>query len=79
VCAISFYLSNGINFLAPTPNKVLKGKKLLNGSDLFVGRPGKEMAPFNFNEAKRRLEEQWGAGRGGVDQVREVDVMSHAM
>ena len=54
---------------------VLKGKTI-DGSDksCFEGRPGAEMAPYDFKAQKTALEEKWGKSN-----IKDLDVMSHAM
>ncbi|OQR81085.1 precursor of carboxylase pyruvate carboxylase [Achlya hypogyna] len=54
--------------------KVLKGKLLPNGKSMFEGRPGAEMAPYDFTAAHRQLCETYGS-----DNISELDVLSHAM
>ncbi|EQC30773.1 pyruvate carboxylase [Saprolegnia diclina VS20] len=54
--------------------KVLKGKLLPNGKEMFEGRPGAEMAPYDFTAAHRQLCETYGS-----DNISELDVLSHAM
>jgi pyruvate carboxylase len=80
-------------FPEPLRSRVIKGKTIegTNGLVQFEGRPGADLAPFDFVEAKRKLDEKWGiprhhggVGEHGVDDlsdsiIRDVDVMSHAM
>jgi pyruvate carboxylase len=75
-------------FPEPLRSRVLKGKTIegTNGLVSFKGRPGADMSPFDFDQARAKLEEQWGGkdgGLGGVasagEQIRNVDVMSHAL
>jgi len=62
----------------------LKGKKI-EGTDLvsFEGRPGADLPPYNFDQARKTLEDKWapdGAdGSEKQDIIRDVDVMSHAL
>mmetsp|Transcript_62535 Transcript_62535/g.150405 ORF Transcript_62535/g.150405 Transcript_62535/m.150405 type:complete len:274 (+) Transcript_62535:95-916(+) len=53
--------------------KVLQGRVLPNGKSMFEGRPGAEMAPYDFEKARQELEAKYGK------QIRDVDVMSHAI
>lgn len=83
-------------FPEPLRTRVLQGKTIpgTNGLVQFEGRPGADLAPFDFDEAKRKLDEKWGLGGVhhplGIDSepetspsknspIRDVDVMSHAM
>jgi pyruvate carboxylase len=83
-------------FPEPLRSRVLKGKTIegTNGLVQFEARPGLDLAPFDFEDAKRKLDEKWGLGSihhpMGIDEkptssltaespIREVDVMSHAM
>jgi len=60
-------------FPEPLRSKVLKGKPLLeNGKSCFDGRPGAEMAPYDFEREKLTLIGLYG------DEIRNVDVLSHA-
>ena len=69
--------------------KVLKGQTIegTDGLVSFEGRPGAEMAPFDFDNERQKLEEQWGGDKtGGVgghvrsgQNIRDVDVMSSAL
>lgn len=66
-------------FPEPLRSRVLKGKTIegTDGLVSFEGRPGADMAPYDFNVARSKLEEKWG---GEADRnVRHVDVLSHAM
>ncbi|RHY06650.1 hypothetical protein DYB36_000398 [Aphanomyces astaci] len=55
-------------------SKVLKGRLLPNGKSVFEGRPGAELAPYDFTAAHRELVEAYGS-----DNISELDVLSHAM
>lgn len=84
-------------FPEPLRSRVIKGKTIegTNGLVQFEGRPGADLPPFDFDEAKRRLDEKWGLGSVphhpiGLEEkpttqldnfspIREQDVMSHAM
>jgi pyruvate carboxylase len=77
-------------FPEPLRSRVIKGKTIegTNGLTQFEGRPGADLSPFDFEEAKRKLDEKWGvkhhSGVGEVKDlsdsiIRDVDVMSHAM
>lgn len=56
--------------------KVLKGKTLPNGKSMFEGRPGAELAPFDFELKTAQLKDQYGDVDG---EISETDVMSAAM
>jgi len=75
-------------FPEPLRAKVLKGRTIegTDGLTLFEGRPGADLPPFDFEAAKKKLEDKWGStGNAGSssssssDAVRAVDIMSHAM
>jgi pyruvate carboxylase len=75
-------------FPEPLRSRVLKGRTIegTNGLVSFEGRPGADMAPFDFDAARTKLEAKWGAtpsSHGGStsasSRIREVDVMSHAL
>ena len=59
-------------FPEPLRQHVLQGKKLPSGNDMFSGRPGAELPPFDFEASKAALVTKFG------EQISEVDVMSHA-
>ena len=59
-------------FPEPLRQHVLQGKKLPSGKDMFAGRPGAELPPFDFEASRASLVTKFGA------KIREVDVMSHA-
>lgn len=61
-------------FPEPLRSRVLKGKTLPNGKTTFNGRPGAEMTAYNFEKAQQDLEAAYGK-----DQIRDVDVLSHAL
>ncbi|TYZ62692.1 hypothetical protein PybrP1_002695 [[Pythium] brassicae (nom. inval.)] len=61
-------------FPEPLRSRVLKGKLLPNGKSIFEGRPGAEMAPYDFAAAEAQLKAKYGA-----EKVRDVDVLSHAI
>lgn len=61
-------------FPEPLRSRVLKGKVLPNGHEMFEGRPGAEMEPYDFEAAEKELKEKYGA-----DKIRDVDVISHAI
>ena len=66
-------------FPEPLRSRVLKGKTIegTDGLVSFEGRPGADMAPYDFGLARGKLEEKWG---GEADRkVRHVDILSHAM
>ena len=75
-------------FPEPLRSRVLKGQTIegTDGLVSFEGRPGADMAPFDFDAARSKLEAKWGgkdSGLGGVshsaEEIRNVDVMSHAL
>jgi len=80
-------------FPEPLRSKVIQGKTIegTNGLVQFEGRPGADLPPFDFNEAKSKLDEKWGVGSSpslvgsnakpdfSNSSIRDVDVMSHAM
>ncbi|KAL3934671.1 MAG: hypothetical protein SGBAC_009666 [Bacillariaceae sp.] len=49
----------------------------------FEGRPGADLPPYDFEAARTKLEEKWlvdtGLGAPSTDEIRDVDVMSHAL
>ncbi|KAF1790113.1 Pre-ATP-grasp domain [Phytophthora cactorum] len=61
-------------FPEPLRSRVLKGKLLPSGQEMFQGRPGAEMEPYDFEAAEKELKEKYGA-----DKIRDVDVISHAI
>ena len=65
-------------FPEPFRTKVIKGQKI-PGTELhcFSGRPGADMPPMDLDQAKAILQEKWGAF--SESDLRDVDVMSHAM
>jgi len=66
-------------FPEPLRSKVLKGRTI-DGTDglvSFEGRPGADMAPFDFEAAREKLVEKWASELG--EDIRDVDVMSHAL
>lgn len=75
-------------FPEPLRSKVLKGRTIAgtDGMVYFEGRPGADLAPFNFANERKKLEEKWGAVTGGLSgrsrsgqKIRDVDVMSSAL
>ncbi|TMW66726.1 hypothetical protein Poli38472_014038 [Pythium oligandrum] len=60
-------------FPEPLRSRVLKGKLLPNGKGMFDGRPGAELAPYDFDAAEQALKKKYG------DRIRDVDVLSHAI
>ena len=70
---------------------VLAGRTLPNGKDCFEGRPGAEMAPYDFEGEKEKLDGKYGRGWGAVTLgaaseeegvrkgVSEQDLLSHAL
>lgn len=74
-------------FPEPLRSRVLKGRTI-EGTNLvsFEGRPGADMAPFDFDAARKKLHEKWSGDKtdiGGIiysgEEIRDVDVMSHAL
>jgi pyruvate carboxylase len=68
-------------FPEPLRSRVLKGKTI-EGTNLvsFEGRPGADMEPYDFDQARKTLDAKWGSVEGGKgEEIREVDVMSHAL
>mmetsp|Transcript_20373 Transcript_20373/g.44244 ORF Transcript_20373/g.44244 Transcript_20373/m.44244 type:complete len:1254 (-) Transcript_20373:68-3829(-) len=63
-------------FPEPLRSRVLKGRTIesTKGLSCFDGRPGAQLAPFDFEGTQAKLEEKWGA-----DKLSKYDVMSHAM
>jgi pyruvate carboxylase len=61
-------------FPEPLRSRVLKGKVLPSGNSMFDGRPGAEMAPYDFDAAEAQLKAKYGD-----DKIRDVDVLSHAI
>jgi pyruvate carboxylase len=60
-------------FPEPFRSRVLRGRKLPNGKDCFVGRPGAELPDTDFPKVERALRERYG------ETVREVDTLSYVM
>ena len=63
-------------FPEPLRSRVLKGRTIegTNGLSCFEGRPDAQMAPYDFEGARAKLEEKYS-----MDKVSDFDVMSHAM
>lgn len=57
-------------FPEPLRSRVIKGK----GFEGFRGRPGAELAPYDFAKAQRDLKEKYGS-----ENIRDVDVLSYAL
>ncbi|CAB9516740.1 Pyruvate carboxylase [Seminavis robusta] len=78
-------------FPEPLRSRVIQGKTIegTDGLVQFEGRPGADLPPFDFKDAKSKLDDKWGVraqslGNETKDSVidspiRDVDVMSHAM
>ena len=66
-------------FPEPLRSRVLKGRTIpdTNGLTCFEGRPGADLMPFDFEGARDKLSSKWGSELG--DEVKDVDVLSHAM
>ena len=60
-------------FPEPLTSRVRKGRSLPDGSSHYEGRPGADMADYDFEEAEKALVAKYGAG------IRPQDVLSHAM
>lgn len=60
-------------FPEPLRSKVLKGKLLPNGKQMFEARPGAEMEPYDFDKARSELEHRYGK-----ENISDGDVLSHA-
>jgi pyruvate carboxylase len=60
-------------FPEPLTSNVRKGRSLPDGSSHYEGRPGADMAAYDFEEAERSLVAKYGQG------IRPQDVLSHAM
>lgn len=61
-------------FPEPLRSKVLKGRTLEDGRKCFEGRPGAELAPYDFEGAEKMLKEVFGENR-----ITFKDVISHAL
>jgi pyruvate carboxylase len=70
-------------FPEPLRSRVLKGRTIegTNGLTLFEGRPGADLAPYDFDAARKKLEEKWDLPHEDniKSSIRDVDVMSHCM
>lgn len=75
-------------FPEPLRSRVLKGRTIegTDGLTCFEGRPGADLAPFDFDGERKKLEEKWGGDSGGLggsassgERIRDVDVMSSAL
>jgi pyruvate carboxylase len=66
-------------FPEPLRSRVLKGRTIdgTDGLTCFQGRPGAELSPYDFDGARLKLEEKWGASSD--DAIRDVDLLSYAM
>jgi pyruvate carboxylase len=60
-------------FPEPLTSRVRKGRPLPDGSACYNGRPGEELAPYDFEEAQAALLAKYGEG------IRPQDVLSHAL
>jgi pyruvate carboxylase len=67
-------------FPEPLRSRILKGRTIegTDGLTFFEGRPGADMAPFDFDAARTKLEQKWGSTASKTG-IRDVDVMSHAL
>ncbi|CAM9237187.1 unnamed protein product [Phaeothamnion confervicola] len=59
-------------FPEPLRSRVVKGKLLPNGKECYTGRPGAEMAPYDFDGEMKKLRGKYGA------HITEADLLSHA-
>jgi len=69
-------------FPEPLRSRVIKGKTIEGTKGLvqFEGRPGADLEPFDFEDAKKTLCDKWGAlADAKTTPIRDVDVMSHCM
>jgi pyruvate carboxylase len=71
-------------FPEPLRSRVLKGRTIegTDGLTCFEGRPGADLAPFDFDAERKRLEEKWRAdsvSSSTGEKIRDVDVMSSAL
>jgi pyruvate carboxylase len=66
-------------FPEPLRSRVLKGRTIegTNGLSCFQGRPGAQLAPYDFESARGKLDEKWGSESDHC--MRDVDLLSHAM
>jgi len=60
-------------FPEPLTSRVRKGRSLPDGSSHYEGRPGADMAAYDFEEAEKALVAKYGQA------IRPQDVLSHAM
>jgi len=60
-------------FPEPLRSRVIKGRTLENGLEFYEGRPGEELADFDFAKAKAELEGKFGS------DVSMKDVLSYAL
>lgn len=75
-------------FPEPLRSRVLKGQIIegTNGLTCFEGRPGADLAPFDFVAERQKLVGKWGGDSGGLggstssgEVIKDVDVMSSAL
>jgi pyruvate carboxylase len=68
-------------FPEPLRSKVLKGQTIegTNGLISFDGRPGADLPPFDFDAARKRLDEKWGSKGSRASSISETDLLSHAL
>jgi pyruvate carboxylase len=71
-------------FPEPLRTRVLRGKTIegTDGLTQFEGRPGADLAPFDFDTERSKLEQKWGPTSEEYSHnftVRDVDLLSHAM
>lgn len=56
-------LKQPFGFPEPLRSRVIAGKKLPNGKEFYDGRPGAEMAPFDFDAAAVKLKQKFGPNK----------------
>lgn len=63
-------------FPEPLRSRILKGRTIdgTDGLSCFEGRPGAQLAPYDFNGSLALLEDKYGVGK-----ISKYDVMSHAL
>jgi len=60
-------------FPEPLRSKIIKGRTLADGKPFYEGRPGVDLAPFDFEKARAKLGELY---KGEID---DKDVLSYAL
>lgn len=66
-------------FPEPLRERVLNGRTIegTDGLTCFKGRPGTDLAPYDFDAARAKMEAKWG--KEADRAIRKVDILSHAM